>query len=139
MRRGIHILLSLVLSLSLFSCHKEEDKDMLRCTIIMPYQIKSNGNRLCNGDDLKFEYLSQFDSQLIVTFSESENSTVLQSEKFKIKRGEGEVHIVVDVGEYVGRGCVKVDYLYARKDKLMSESTQWRGSNYYVDFYSDEL
>lgn len=134
MRAKVHTLFGLLLSILIFVGCTEEDEDNLRCTIICPYQLKVDNHILHNGDDLKFEYLTEFNNTVEVVFARGDTDEILQCEKFKIKRGYGEAHIIVNVGDYQGPGYVRISYITKWKDKLFSDSSSWTTRSVMVHF-----
>lgn len=112
----------------------EENEDMMRCTITKPYQFRHNDSKICNGEILEFEYFTEFNTPFEIVITEQETQIILQRENHKLRRGEGKLQIVVDIGDYRGPGTVEVLFMSKKLDKLLSNSESWTRRRYSANF-----
>lgn len=112
-RLGIIAWMIVVLTTSLFIGCTENGELFRQNAVLISNDL--NDAKLKNGDVITLNYYCEKATHATVSIVADDDrgytTNVLQYEKYLMKRGDGELNITLNVGDYVGKATVGVSYL----------------------------
>ena len=112
-RLGIIAWMIVVLTTSLFIGCTENGELFRQNAVLISNDL--NDAKLKNGDVITLNYYCERATHATVSIVADDDrgytTNVLQYEKYLMKRGDGELNITLNVGDYVGKATVGVSYL----------------------------
>jgi hypothetical protein len=134
-RVGLLMMLAIVvLGITLTSCIKNDD-DLLFTTIVISNRYKDA--TFHNGDTLLFEYSSDRNTSAKINIESRETGETLQQETIALKRGDGVMEVMLDVGDYVGSCRFNISYDEYVEDKFLSHSSRGVSKTFIIHIVGD--
>lgn len=141
-RLGIIAWMIVVLTTSLFVGCAENGELFRQNAVLISNDL--NDAKLKNGDVITLNYYCEKATHATVSIVADDDrgytTNVLQYEKHLMKRGDGELNITLNVGDYVGKAIVGISYLgiYSNAFLLTDDFEENRSRTFNIEIVSNQ-